>query len=242
MQKRRVLQMQGEILSTCLLLNSPVVAMNRNQASRRLLGAGPPTYANGLSGRCAGRRRREENFARCAGSAGWGHPDCREDGGYDGDGGRGQDRDRADVAQPAAMLRTVVSFLFRGEGVGLRAESGAQQQTPSSRSFARNLPSDDMLKISIPEKKRGPAEGPSFWSLDLGGNLCPNYVLGLQTFWSLLHLELHLRAFIQGTITVRLDRRKVNEYVVAARSLDKSIALGGIKPLHNTFFLHVPIS
>jgi hypothetical protein len=31
-----------------------------------------------------------------------------------------------------------------------------------SSSFARTLPSDDMLKISIPEKKRGPAEGPSF--------------------------------------------------------------------------------
>ena len=26
------------------------------------------------------------------------------------------------------MLRTVVGFLFRGEGVGLRAESGPQQQ------------------------------------------------------------------------------------------------------------------
>ena len=102
--------------------------MNRNQASRRLPGAEPPTYAYGLSGRRAGRRRREENFAGSAGSAGWGHPDCRKDGGYDGDGGRGQDRDRADVAQAAAMLGTVVSFLFGGEGAGLRAESGAQQQ------------------------------------------------------------------------------------------------------------------
>jgi hypothetical protein len=30
----------------------------------------------------------------------------------------------------------------------------------------------------------------------------------------------------------------VNEHIVAARSLDESIALGGIKPLHSTFFRH----
>ena len=128
MQKTRALQMQGEILSTYVLLNSPVVVMNGNQASRRLTGAEPPTYAYGLSGRRAGRRCREENFAGSAGSAGWGHPDCREDGGYNGDRGCGQNRDRADVAQAAAVLGTVVGFLFRGEGVALRAESGAKQQ------------------------------------------------------------------------------------------------------------------
>jgi hypothetical protein len=133
-----------------------------------------------------------------------------------------------------------VSFLFRGEGVSLRPESGAQQQNRGT--FPRNLPSEDMLKISIPEKKEGPLRGPLFVSGFGGKNLCSNYVLGLQTLWSLLHLELHLRAFIQRTITVRLDRRKVNEYVVAARTLDKSVAFGGVKPLHNTFFLHVPIS
>ena len=111
-----------------MLLNSPVVAMNRNQASRRSPGAKPPTYAYGLSGRRAGRCCREESFAGSAGSAGWGHPDRREDGGCDGDRGRGQNRDRAEVAQAAAMLGTVVSFLFRAEGTGLRAERGPQQQ------------------------------------------------------------------------------------------------------------------
>jgi hypothetical protein len=34
----------------------------------------------------------------------------------------------------------------------------------------------------------------------------------------------------------------VNEYVVAARPLDESIALGGVKPFHSTFFHLVPIS
>src|SRR6266852_6334424 len=84
-------------------------------------------------------------------------------------------------------------------------------------------------------KEKGPTEGPSVFVTGFGRELCSNYVLGLQTFWPLLHLELHLRTYIQRTITVRLDCRKVNEYVVAARSLDKSVALGGIKPLHDTF-------
>src|ERR1019366_1927649 len=128
MQRRRTPQVQGWISRTCLLLISPVVAMNKDQASRRFLGAGLPTMRNGLSGRCAGRRRGEENLAGGAGSAGRGHPDCREDGSYDGDGCRGQDRDRPDVTQPTAVVGPVVSFLFGGEGVGLRAESGAQQQ------------------------------------------------------------------------------------------------------------------
>jgi hypothetical protein len=30
----------------------------------------------------------------------------------------------------------------------------------------------------------------------------------------------------------------MDEHVIAVRALDKSIALGGIKPFHNTFFSH----
>ena len=47
---------------------------------------------------------------------------------------------------------------------------------------------------------------------EFGKNLYPIHVLGLQALGPLLDLELHLRAFIQGTVAVRLDRRKVNEY------------------------------
>src|SRR6266496_2030619 len=65
-----------------------------------------------------------------------------------------------------------------------------------------------------------------------------HYVLGLQTLGSLLHLEFHLRAFIQGSVAVRLDSRKMNEHVIAAGTLDESISLGSIKPLHNAFFFH----
>jgi hypothetical protein len=34
----------------------------------------------------------------------------------------------------------------------------------------------------------------------------------------------------------------MNEHVVAAGPLDESIALGGIKPLHSTFFFHYTFS
>ncbi len=63
-------------------------------------------------------------------------------------------------------------------------------------------------------------------------------VLGLQPFGALLHLELHFRALVKRTITVRLDGRKMDEYIVTAVALDETIALGGVKPLHNTFFSH----
>ena len=70
----------------------------------------------------------------------------------------------------------------------------------------------------------------------------PDDVFGLQTLGTLLYLELHLGAFIQALVAIGLNRGKVNEHIVAARPLDESIALGGIKPLHNTFFLHYTFS
>ena len=84
--------------------------------------------------------------------------------------------------------------------------------------------------------------GPSVRSQNFGAEPIPDSRSRPADPWALLDLELHLRAFIQGTVAVRLDRRKVNEYVVAARPLDESIALGGVKPFHSTFFHLVPIS
>src|SRR5579862_862979 len=87
--------------------------------------------------------------------------------------------------------------------------------------------------------QKGPAErGPSRRSEFFFGFLDSGYVLGLQSLRSLLHLELYLRAFVQGTIPVCLDGRKVYEHVIAATSLDETIALGGVKPFHNAFFFH----
>src|SRR5207247_4869612 len=65
------------------------------------------------------------------------------------------------------------------------------------------------------------------------------YVLGLQPLGTLLHLELHLRAFIQRTVAVRLNSRKMHEHVIAGGALDKSKPLRGVKPLNYTFFFHL---
>src|ERR1035437_3753498 len=67
-------------------------------------------------------------------------------------------------------------------------------------------------------------------------------VFALPPLGALLDHELHLRAFLQGFVTVRLDGGKMNEHIVAARPLDESKALGGIKPLHSTFFFHYTFS
>src|ERR1700683_54080 len=64
------------------------------------------------------------------------------------------------------------------------------------------------------------------------------YVLGLEALGAPLHLELHLRAFLQGPVTGHLDRGKMDKHVLAAGSLDESIALRGVKPFHNTLFSH----
>jgi hypothetical protein len=74
------------------------------------------------------------------------------------------------------------------------------------------------------------------------GGLNSIHVLGLQALRALLDLELNLRTFIQATVPVGLDGREMHKHVVATGALDKSIAFGGIKPLHNTFFFHYKLS
>ena len=68
----------------------------------------------------------------------------------------------------------------------------------------------------------------------LGGR----HVLSLQTFRSLLHHERNLRPFVERTIPTSLDRGEVNKHILSGLSLYEAIALGCIKPLHNTFFFH----
>src|SRR6478609_5064508 len=71
--------------------------------------------------------------------------------------------------------------------------------------------------------------------------LCRRDVSGLQALGTLCHFELHPGAFIQGAISLRLDRREVNEDVFPVLPLDKAISLGCVKPLHCSFFFHLPI-
>ncbi len=70
----------------------------------------------------------------------------------------------------------------------------------------------------------------------------PHDILGLQTLRPLLHLELHFRALVQCAITIGLDGGKMDEYIIARWPLDKPIAFGGVKPLHNSSFLHYTFS
>ena len=63
-------------------------------------------------------------------------------------------------------------------------------------------------------------------------------VLSLEALWTSLDLELHLRTLFERPVPVHLDRRKVHEHIIAVGTLDKSVALGGVKPFHNTFFSH----
>jgi hypothetical protein len=63
-------------------------------------------------------------------------------------------------------------------------------------------------------------------------------VPGLQPFGTSLYFELNLRAFIECPVAIHLDRRKMDEHIVAVGTLDETVALRGIKPFHNTFFSH----
>jgi hypothetical protein len=70
------------------------------------------------------------------------------------------------------------------------------------------------------------------------------YVLGLEALGAPLDLEFYLRAFLQSPVAGHLNSGKMDEHIFAARTLDESIALGGVKPLHYTLFSHYlsPIS
>ena len=57
----------------------------------------------------------------------------------------------------------------------------------------------------------------------------------------LRHFKLHSGAFIQAAITLRLDRREMHEDVFSVLPLDEAVAFGCVKPLHCTFFFHLPI-
>src|SRR5947208_15703550 len=73
-----------------------------------------------------------------------------------------------------------------------------------------------------PEIERAPAFRGLFVKLWFGSRSDAIDVLGLQTLGTLLDLEFHLRAFVQRTVAVRLDSRKVHKHVIAGGSLDKS--------------------
>jgi len=82
-------------------------------------------------------------------------------------------------------------------------------------------------------------DGPSFADLAETRRLLRAVdVLGLQTLGPALYLKLNLRAFLKRPVAGHLDGREVDKNILAAGALNKSIALGGVKPFHNTLFSH----
>src|SRR5689334_10523342 len=62
----------------------------------------------------------------------------------------------------------------------------------------------------------------------------------LQTLGPFRHFKFYSGALIQAAISLRLNRRKMNEDVLSVLALDEAVALGCVKPLHCTFFFHLP--
>ena len=58
-----------------------------------------------------------------------------------------------------------------------------------------------------------------------------NYICRLESLWAPDDFELDGRTFLKATITVSLDRRKVDEDVLATLPLDEPIPLACIEPL-----------
>ena len=59
---------------------------------------------------------------------------------------------------------------------------------------------------------------------------------GLQALRAFFNGELHCLTFLQRTETVRLDGRKMDEYVFTALTADKAVTLCVIEPLHCSLF------
>src|SRR5262249_24983500 len=89
--------------------------------------------------------------------------------------------------------------------------------------FAHRPPSWDMGGADRPERGRS---ANSLGHRDVGR---------LQTLGALRHFEFHSSAFIQGSVSLRLNSREVHEDVLSVLTLDKAVALRCVKPLHCTF-------
>lgn len=63
-----------------------------------------------------------------------------------------------------------------------------------------------------------------------------NHVRRLESLRSPYDFELDGRTFLKATIAVSLDRRKVDEDVLATLPLDETIPLAGVEPLYGSLF------
>ena len=63
-------------------------------------------------------------------------------------------------------------------------------------------------------------------------------VSSLEALGPLGKIELDRFALVQAAVSVFLDRRKMNENILARGPLNESVALGPVKPLNCTFLSH----
>ena len=61
-----------------------------------------------------------------------------------------------------------------------------------------------------------------------------SHICRLESFRAPDDLELDERTFLKAAVTVSLDRRKVDENVLATLPLDETIPLAGIEPLYGS--------
>ena len=60
----------------------------------------------------------------------------------------------------------------------------------------------------------------------------------LKSFGALQQIKLHGLTFVERAVAVLLDGGEVHEYIFSRGTLDKSISLRPVKPLHCTFLSH----
>src|SRR5208337_3734278 len=60
----------------------------------------------------------------------------------------------------------------------------------------------------------------------------------LEALGAFEQIELDSFAFVQRTVAVLLDGRKMHEHILARGALDESVSLRPIEPLHSTLFSH----
>src|SRR5581483_7517181 len=84
-------------------------------------------------------------------------------------------------------------------------------------------------------RKGGPGKAALF-SIFVSEGVRRLYVLGLPALGPLHYVELDLLAFLQAAESIRLDRREVNENVLAILAADETISFCVVKPLYCSCF------
>jgi hypothetical protein len=79
---------------------------------------------------------------------------------------------------------------------------------------------------------------PAREGLEVLARLSASDVLCLETFGALDAFKLNGLALIQGAISVFLDHRVMDEYVLACAALNESVTFCAVKPLNCSLFSH----